>query len=125
MPSQRVSIRFVTGVCLLVLLGCARTPQQPAMSVTAAPPEVSVAELAAKLEKTSLESEAEVAGVVANAAAAPRAIMFVHVDWAPMEPFRTRFAKFMLAYQAKHPNEPVMFHYVDCTPITSSYAPLV
>jgi hypothetical protein len=83
-----------------------------------------IAELAASLVGARLETEADVQAVVANAARSRRAIMFVHVDWAIMEPQRTRFAQFVVEYQRMYPNDGVLFHYVDCTSVTDGYAPL-
>jgi hypothetical protein len=69
--------RLLLVACLLTIMGCDSNRHEP---------ELSVEELVATLEKVSLDTEAQVQNVVANAASSPRAIMFVHVDWAPMEP---------------------------------------
>jgi hypothetical protein len=86
--------------------------------------EVPLEELVVSLAHASLETEADVQAVVSDAARSPRAIMFVHVDWAIMEPQRTRFAAFMLEYYRTYPADPMLFHYVDCTSVTNDYAPL-
>lgn len=108
-------IRIPATICVLVFLGCDRHEESPEMPVD---------ELVASLSSASLETEDDVQRVVSNAAASPRAVMFVHLDWAIMEPQRTRFVEFVLDYQRLHPDDPLLFHYVDCTPVTSGYRPL-
>lgn len=110
-------------VCVLACVSCDRTEPQVAVIVR---PSVGlrVDEIVTSLEDASLETEADVERAVANASASERAVIFVHVDWAPMLQQQRRFAEFMLAYQQKHPTDPLMFHYVDCTPVTDGYAPL-
>jgi hypothetical protein len=109
-------IQGVTLVGLsLLLTGCDR-PQNT--------PPISVEELTASLRAATLETEAAVERVVSIAAASERAVMFVHVDWAIMGPQRTRFAEFMRDYNRSHPGNNLGFYYVDCTAITSGYAPL-
>jgi hypothetical protein len=80
--------------------------------------------LVSSLEHANLETEADVQAVVSNATRSSRSVMFVHVDWAIMEPQRTRFAAFCLEYQRTHSGDPVLFHYVDCTSVTDGYGPL-
>lgn len=70
------------------------------------------------------ETEADVDGIVAHAAACKRAIMFIHLDWAPMHGYHDRYINFILQYNEVHPGKPIHFHYVDCTPITNGYRPL-
>jgi hypothetical protein len=81
-------------------------------------------EISANIAASSLTSDFEVQRIVSSAAAAERAIVFVHVGWAPMEPQRTRYAQFAHDYLELHPQENLEFYYVDCTPVTSGYAPL-
>jgi hypothetical protein len=100
---------------VLTLVGCNRSP-------TSAP--IRIDELAAEFASVKNETEAQVQGVVSHATACERAVMFIHVDWAFMEPQRTRFIEFVHEYQKVHPHEAVLFHYVDCTPIDSGYGPL-
>lgn len=120
--ASRRSLRRVSLLgCLLMLLGC---------NGGSAPDEASpdsdwnVDVIAASLKEARLKTEGDVQGAVTNAARSSRAVLFVHVDWAPMEPHRTRFAEFMVAYQRKHSDDPMLFHYVDCTSVTNGYAPL-
>src|SRR4051812_34240044 len=97
---------FITAAFLLAVMGCDRNKSNPAMSVD---------ELAAILPSTSRKTEDYVQHVVSNAAASPRAIIFVHVDWSFMTIQRKRLAEFMLEDQRRHPEDPLMFHYVDCS----------
>ena len=71
-----------------------------------------------------LETPEDVQRAVDVATSKPNAILLVHVSWAPMAHQRTRFARFKRDYQLKHPTSDLGFHYVDCTPVTSGYAPL-
>jgi hypothetical protein len=87
-------------------------------------PTLHAEELVASFSRVSLKTEADVQRVVANAAHAERAVLFVNVDWSLLEPMRTRYAHFMLGYQQAHPNDGLLFHYVDCTPVSGGYAPL-
>jgi hypothetical protein len=50
--------------------------------------------------------------------------MFIHVDWAIMEPQRTRYRQFVSDYLQLYPGDDLAFYYVDCTSITDGYAPL-
>jgi hypothetical protein len=109
--SELSALSFVLGLAMLI--GCSKRD-----------PELTVDMLAGSLQDVNLETEADVQAAVSNAAGAPRAIIFVHVDWAIMEPQRTVFAEFMLEYQRKNPDHSILFHYVDCTPVTSGYRPL-
>jgi hypothetical protein len=100
-----------------VLLGCQQREYTPIEPVT------QVQELARTLSAVQLRTEADVQGVVSHAAACERAILFVNVDWAIMEPQQTRFAQFAFDWHETHPNDDVQFHYVDCT-VTHNYGPL-
>lgn len=71
-----------------------------------------------------LETPAQVENALRNAINSDRAIVFVHMDWAIMQPQRDFFTRFMLRYHQRLPDRSVGFHYVDCTPITSDYTPL-
>jgi hypothetical protein len=82
------------------------------------------ASLKEQFASVQCETEAEVEGIVAHAAACKRAIMFIHLGWAPMHVHHDRYISFMLQYNKTHPNKPIHFHYVDCTPITNGYRPL-
>ncbi len=110
--------KILIGVCLSItsLVLCS-SPINPT--------EERVADLVAKLKQVRSFTENDVRRVVAHAAAADRSVMFIHIDWAPMEPQRTEFAKFSLACQTKAPTDDILFHYVDCTPISfKGYRPL-
>lgn len=115
MTLARIQSRFLVMLCFGTCICCTRVDP---------PKEVSVDELLASFVGTRLETEVGVQHVVNNAAASERAILFVHVSWAVMRPQQQQFAQFMIEYQHKHPDDPLMFYYVDCTPITSDYAPL-
>ena len=41
-----------------------------------------------------------------------------------MKSQRRQFAEFAAAYHDTYPRSDVLFHYVDCTPVTQGYAPL-
>jgi hypothetical protein len=71
-----------------------------------------------------LETPAQVENALRNAINSDRAIVFVHLDWAIMQPQRDLFTRFMLHYHHRFPDRSVGFHYLDCTPITSDYTPL-
>lgn len=111
------SVRILIAICLAAASGCIRQEQDIDQ-------ELQVHELVDSFARAKLETEADVRQVVSNAAASERAVMFINVNWAIMEPQKTRFAEFALAYQRKHPLKPVHFHFVDCTPVTSGYQPL-
>jgi hypothetical protein len=71
-----------------------------------------------------IKSAEDVQRIVSSAAAADRAIMFIHVDWALMDAQRMRFDQLVSEYLRLHPRENVEFYYVDCTSVTEGYAPL-
>ena len=50
------------------------------------------------------------------------AVVFVHVDWAPM--LKEFFDEFVADYSSVPSNPKVSFHYVDFTPIDHDYKPL-
>lgn len=72
----------------------------------------------------TLESPEQVEDALRNAINSEFAIVFVHMDWAIMQPQRELFISFMLRYHQHFPDRSVGYHYVDCTPITSDYTPL-
>lgn len=84
-----------------------------------------VGELVTALASVDCRTEEDVRHIVANAVRSHRAVLFLHVDWAPMEPQRTRFADFAVQYEKAFPDSGLLFHYADCTPVTQGYAPLV
>jgi len=87
-------------------------------------PTAQAADWVETFRSAKLETEEDVQLVVSHAAASKRAIMFINIDWAILGNERKRFAEFMVAYHHKHQDDPVLFHYVDCTPVTSGYYPL-
>jgi hypothetical protein len=112
----KMQIRTVMLLCLLSAYGgCARV--EPTLELTAD-------EIVASFVNARLESETDVQRVIDNAVASEQAILFVNLDWAIMQPQRKQFAEFMIEYQRRHPANSLMFHYVDCTQITSGYSPL-
>ena len=82
-------------------------------------------ELARAFASTDCQTDTDVQRIVSNSAASKRAVLFVHVGWAVMEPQQHRFVEFALAYARKYSDSGVLFYYVDCTPVTDGYAPLV
>lgn len=124
MSSSKLQPRLLVLLCMLAIWGCNRDAPETEVRVDETVASLEVDELVASFDNVNLETEADVQHVVSNAAASPRAIMFVHLDWASMEPQRTRFAEFMLEYQRTYPDGQILFHYVDCTPVTNGYAPL-
>jgi hypothetical protein len=114
---KTLPIRSITIFVAVSLANCGCNRTQTEVALTAD-------ELAQTFAAVNAVTEADVQSVVSNAAASERAIMFIHVDWALMEPQRTKFADFAIGYQRVHPNDNVAFHYVDCTPIDSGYRPL-
>ena len=87
-------------------------------------PAIEVDDLVATFASVSNESALDVEHVVTNAANSERAIMFIHVDWAFTKLFQPKYAEFIIDYHAKHPDDNLLFHYVDCTPVTHGYKPL-
>ena len=94
-------------ICVAAPIGCERESQNSDLPLN---------EMVASFESARLETEEDVQRVVTNAALSERAIMFVNVDWAFMEPQRTRFAQFAIKYHQTNPDDSVLFHCVDCTP---------
>ena len=80
--------------------------------------------LVAQFREVSNDTVEEVEQVVANAAQADRAVMFIDLDWALTALYYRTYAQFMIKYHARHPTDPLHFHFVDCTPITIDYKPL-
>ncbi len=115
MSLPRIRFALFVTICVLSPIGCERDSRNA---------DLAVKEMVASFESAKLETEADVERVVTNAATSERAIMFVNVDWAIMEPQRTRFAQFAINYHRNNPDDSVLFHYVDCTPVTNGYAPL-
>lgn len=99
----------------MALIGCERSGHTG---------ELQAAEVARRMSGARLATKDDVERVVANAVASERAIMFIHVDWAPMEYQRTLYAQIMLQYARLYPDESLGFHYVDCTSIGGDYSPL-
>lgn len=71
-----------------------------------------------------LDDPADVEHAIGNSLTSDSAVVFVHVDWAIMEPQRERFTRFVLRHYQRFPRGAVGFHYVDCTPITGDASPL-
>jgi len=69
-------------------------------------------------------SAADVQHVVDHAASSERSIMFIDICWSMTAKIGSyRFAEFIVEYQNAHPNDPVMFYYVDCSHGANGYAP--
>ena len=111
--TQMKQTTFVWIILLLSLVGCSDPKSTPRSGAT---------EL--KFSVPSLKTPTAVRHALANAVNSDRAIVFVHVDWSFMEPQRSLFLSLMEKYHQQFPNEPVGFHYVDCTSIPGNYTPL-
>lgn len=103
------------GICLIVGLGC---------DVQHNASKSQVNKLVADFAALECNSEDDVRKIVSHAAAARRSILFIQLDWAFMYDQHRRFAEFSIAHSNAHPESNVGFYYVDCTPVTSGYAPL-
>jgi hypothetical protein len=103
------------ATCLVTINACDGRQVEPASSFNE--PSTSIA-------VSPLKTEWDVQRIISTAAAAERAIMFIHVEWALMEPQRSRYAQFVNDWLQLHPRDNLEFYYVDCTPVTSGYAPL-
>ncbi|WP_145453696.1 hypothetical protein [Gimesia panareensis] len=73
---------------------------------------------------SQLETAEDVQHAVDEATSHSEAIFLVHVDWAPMNLQRQRFAEFQRDYKARYPKSGLAFRYIDCTPVTQGYIPL-
>lgn len=82
------------------------------------------AEELSELAFSRLETAEDVQHAVDRATSRTHAILFVHVDWAPMLHQRQRFAEFKRAYKTRYPKSDLIFKYIDCTAITEGYEPL-
>lgn len=71
-----------------------------------------------RMERFERNSPGEVRQAVENAKKSDYAILFVHVDWAPMSVARERFEEFACRYISDYSRYPVGFHYVDFHPET-------
>ncbi|KLU02350.1 hypothetical protein RISK_005416 [Rhodopirellula islandica] len=69
-------------------------------------------------------SEVDVRRLVDNALVSRRSVMFIDVDWAITEIYHRRYAEFLVAYHTQHPNDSLMFHFVDCSSVSQDYGPL-
>lgn len=78
--------------------------------------------LADQLKSIEFRSENDVQNALSNAVACECAVVFVHLDWAPMP--TDRFAEFALAHQESHLPEDIAFHYIDFTSSSEDYQPL-
>lgn len=125
MSCLKVHLAGCLAVPLLACFGCkVEAPDAEIRTgdkVEARDAEVRIGELATALASVDCRTEEDVRLIVANAANSQRAVLFVHVDWAFMEPQRSHFAEFAAQYTRVHPEFGVLFHYADCTP---AYAPL-
>lgn len=80
--------------------------------------------LVAQFATISSETVTDVEHVVAHAANSERSIMFIHVDWSFMTLGQRMYSRFITEYFQNHPDDNLLFHYVDCTPVTNGYQPL-
>jgi hypothetical protein len=77
------------------------------------------------LSYETLKSVHAVEAAISQATSSKKAIMLIHVNWAPMNLQRQRFGEFVSDYRSRFPDGEITFHYIDCTTITQNYAPLV
>jgi hypothetical protein len=83
-----------------------------------------VKEMVDSFATTGLGSIADVQRVVDHAASTERSVMFIDICWSTTSKIGSyRFAEFIVEYQNAHPNDPVMFYYVDCSHGANGYAP--
>ncbi|PHS03220.1 MAG: hypothetical protein COA78_18590 [Blastopirellula sp.] len=114
-------VQFAFVITMLTVAGCDFAVTEPTLTE----PALTVKELEVTMRNVKNETEADVQAVVDNAAAADRAIMFINLDWSVMAHQIPQFAEFSIEFQKAHPDENVMFHFVDCTPVTHlGYKPL-
>ena len=117
-PMRIVNSLYVTPV-LAALIGCNSDPRQPGF------PTADAVEMATVLREARLDNTAEVVNAIENARNAEQAVVFVRLRWSAQSEWATfPFAQFMLDYSHSHPNSRLLFHYIDCTSITSDYSPL-
>jgi hypothetical protein len=90
------------------------------------PPQQSLPEeLVLSFRQVKCKTVEDVEHIVENAAACPRAVMYLSVDWSPLTIIELpTYADLVVAFGERHSATPVAFHLVDCTPITRGYAPL-
>ncbi|GAB5515425.1 MAG: hypothetical protein Rhob2KO_31500 [Rhodopirellula baltica] len=69
-------------------------------------------------------SRADVAHAVQNAAASPRAVVFIYVPWAPIRPQTDRFAELAASWHSDTENNAVGFHFIDFSDACDDYRPL-
>ncbi len=113
MPCLKLHTFMKLAFAMLACIGC-----------TAEVPERRVDELAESVAAVECQTEEDVRRVVAHAGTSHRAVLFIHVDWAVMAPQRRLIAEFAAHYHQVLPGSDLLFHYVDCSPVTHDYAPL-
>ena len=113
MAQQSSHSVFSFAVALLVSLGCNRMENRNQSTPA-------ILDFAF----SQLETVEDVQQAVDAATSHSNAILFIHVDWAPMTLQRKRFAKFEHEYKKTHSESDLGFCYVDCTSITEGYKPL-
>ena len=109
---KRRTLLIVVGA-ILVCIGC-----------SAEVSESRIDELAESMTSVDCKTGDDVRRIFGHAATSNRAVLFIHVDWNSMKSQRRQFAEFAAAYHDTYPRSDVLFHYVDCTPVTQGYAPL-
>ena len=83
-----------------------------------------VDEIIQSFKDTGRSPAADVQHVVDHAASSERSVMFIDICWSTTSKIGSyRFAEFIVEYQNAHPNDPVMFYYVDCPHGANGYAP--
>ena len=71
-----------------------------------------------------IATRSEIERVVAEAAREDRAIIFVHVGWAPMEPQKRLFLNFSNHWNRTNAKLPIAFYYLDFSIASRDYSPI-
>lgn len=109
---------FKSVVIFVVLIGCESGCSRSTKTSTPN------ADVLASFESVHFQTPAEVQHVIDHALDSEHAVIFVNLRWATLQFEQRRFAQFALDYRSLYPDDSVLFHYLDCTPITDDYTPL-
>lgn len=80
--------------------------------------------MSAEFNPLNIPVRTDVETAIGEALNAELAVLFVHIDWAPMKQQRELYFRFAAALAEKHPACDVSFQYLDCTAICEHYRPL-
>jgi len=118
MNEYRIQLVMALMVGMSGICGC----KNPSEEVRA---NAEVEKMVASFHSAKLESDEAIQRVVDNAVKSERAILFINVDWALMEPQKNRFADFAFTYHKDDSKEFVHFHFVDFTSSSNNYHQLL